>query len=78
MLTNYGKFVINLETMMKEKKISKNQLCNLTGLTFTGLQRYYKNTLQRVDLDILARICNALECNIEDIIQYIPKKNNRS
>ena len=72
MLKNYGKFIINLAPIMSEKKMSKNKLCNLTGLKFNALQRYYKNTLKRVDLDILARICSALECNISDIIKYIP------
>ncbi len=72
MLTNYGKFIIDLAPIMKKKEMSKNKLCNLTGLKFNALQRYYKNTLKRVDLDILARICFALECNINDIIKYIP------
>ncbi len=72
MLMNYGKFIIDLAPIMNKKKMSKNKLCNLTGLKFNALQRYYKNTLKRVDLDILARICFALECNINDIIKYIP------
>lgn len=72
MLTNYGKFIIDLAPIMQKKRMSKNKLCNLTGLKFNNLQRYYKNTLKRVDLDILARICFALECNINDIIKYIP------
>ena len=72
MLTNYGKFIIDLAPIMQKKGMSKNKLCNLTGLKFNALQRYYKNTLKRVDLDILARICFALECNINDIIKYMP------
>ena len=72
-ISNYGKFIIDLETIMKKKKMSKNRLCDLTGLKFNALQRYYKNTLKRVDLDILARICTALECNIEDILKYVPE-----
>ena len=71
-ISNYGKFIIDLAPIMKNKKMSKNRLCDLTGLKFNALQRYYKNTLKRVDLDILARICFALECNINDIIKYIP------
>ena len=71
-ISNYGKFIIDLAPIMTKKKMSKNRLCELTGLKFNALQRYYKNTLKRVDLDILARICFALECNISDIIKYIP------
>ena len=71
-ISNYGKFIIDLAPIMKNKKMSKNRLCDLTGLKFNALQRYYKNTLKRVDLDILARICFALECNINDIIKYMP------
>jgi len=69
MVENYKKIYIDLSSVMKEKNISKNKLCNLTGLKFNALQRYYKNELKRVDLDILSRICASLECNIEDIIK---------
>jgi len=69
MIENYSTFYIDLSTVMKEKNMSKNKLCNLTGLKFNALQRYYKNELKRVDLDILSRICTALECDIEDIIK---------
>jgi len=69
MIEKYSTFYIDLETVMKEKNISKNKLCNMTGLKFHALQRYYKNELKRVDLDILSRLCASLECNIEDILK---------
>ena len=68
-MDNYNKFYIDLETIMKSKNMSKNKLCNLTSLKFNALQRYYKNELKWVDLDILSRICAALCCKIEDIIR---------
>ena len=69
MVDDYNVFYIDLSTIMNEKNISKNKLCNLTGLKFNALQRYYRNELKRVDLDILSRLCASLECDITDIIK---------
>ena len=36
----------------------------------TQLKSYMKNEVQRVDLDILARLCHALECDVTDLLEY--------
>lgn len=61
---------------MEKQKMSKNRLCRLTGLRFETIQGYYLGTISRVDLYVLSQLCNALNCNIEDIITYQPEKIN--
>lgn len=61
---------------MEKQKMSKNRLCRLTGLRFETIQGYYLGTISRVDLYVLSQLCNALNCNIEDIIIYQPEKIN--
>ena len=34
------------------------------------VNRYYNNKVIRIDLDIIARMCFALDCNITDILKY--------
>lgn len=34
------------------------------------VNRYYNNKVIRVDLDIIARMCFALDCGIKDILKY--------
>lgn len=69
-MNDYGEVRFKLDKIMAQRKMSKNKLSELTGLSFTGIQRYYNGKNKRVDLDVLARLCNALNCRIEDIIEY--------
>ena len=69
-LRNYGKINFNIKDIMKKKNITRNKLANLTGATYNVINRYYKNEISRLDLDVLARICYVLECNVSDVIEY--------
>ena len=72
---DYGKVKINLDKIIKEKNISKNKLTQRTEMQRTQLNNYCKQNIQRIDLSILARLCYVLECDISDIIEYIPPDN---
>lgn len=67
---NCGYFTLRLDELIKEKGISKNRLSKLAKLQRTQLNTYCNNKIQRIDLNVLARICCALDCGIEDIIVY--------
>lgn len=69
-LKNYGRIKVNIKGIMKEKNITRNKLSALTGATYNVINRYYNNSISRVDLDVLARICYVLDCDIKDIIEY--------
>lgn len=75
---DYGKVKINLDKIIKEKNISKNKLTQRTEMQRTQLNNYCKQNIQRIDLSILARLCYVLECDISDIIEYIPPDNNKN
>lgn len=38
----------------------------------TQLNHYYRNEISRIDLDVIARLCFALNCTIEDILEFVP------
>lgn len=42
------------------------------------LRNYRDNKIQRLDIDILIRLCYVLNCDLYDLIEYIPpdKTNN--
>lgn len=65
-----GKIYIDLENLLKEKEISKNKLCLHCDLQRTQLNNYCKNKVVRVDLSIIARICDYLDCEPSDILKY--------
>lgn len=60
---------IDLENLLKEKNISKNKICKACNLQRTQLNNYCKNSICRVDLNILAKLCEFLECTPNDILK---------
>ena len=60
---------IDLENFLKEKNISKNKVCEACQLQRTQLNNYCKNKVTRVDLAILARLCEFLDCTPNDILK---------
>lgn len=65
-----NKIYIDLETVLKEKSVSKNQLCRHCNLQRTQLNNYCKNVVGRVDLGILGRMCAYLGCTPNDILKF--------
>lgn len=69
---NYGKIVLTLEEYRLKHNLSKNKIMINANVQRTQLQKYLRNEVSRVDLDVLARICNYLNCDISDIMRYEP------
>lgn len=63
MTINYDR----LWKLMIDKKINKTQLCEKAGITTNAMAKLGKN--ETVQVEILAKICNVLECNIDDILE---------
>lgn len=63
------KIYIDLENLLKEKKVSKNKVCEVCKLQRTQLNNYCKNKVSRIDLTILSRLCEFLECTPNDILK---------
>ncbi len=66
---------IKLEEYLKTNGISKNKVCENCGLQRTQLNNYCKNKVSRVDLTILAKLCDYLGCSVSDLIEYKATKN---
>ena len=64
-----SRICIDLENLLKEKQISKNKICSACNLQRTQLNNYCKNKVVRIDLSILARICDYLGCEPGDILK---------
>ena len=69
-LKDYGKVEIVLKDILEKKNISRNKLCTMIAANYDLVNRYYNNKVIRIDLDIIARMCFALDCNITDILKY--------
>lgn len=63
MKVNYNK----LWKMLIDQKMNKTELRKKAGISTTTLAKMGKNEL--VSMEIILRICNVLECEIEDVIE---------
>ena len=75
-MNKYGNIRIKLDEVIEKTGISKNKLCHKAELERTQLNNFCKNKVTRLDTDVLARICCALDCKIEDILEYIPPEDD--
>ena len=50
--------------------ITRYEVAKRTGIHFKTIDDYYKNKVVRYDSYILDKICEALDCDICDIIEY--------
>lgn len=76
LLKDYGKINIKLKELMDKNGISRYQLASMIHSRFEVVDKWYKNEVQKLDLDVLARICYVLECKPDELLEYsecIPK-----
>ena len=67
-----GKIKITLATYLEEREISRYKIIKNCNVSQTQLNRYYRNQIERIDLDVLARICDYLNCEVSDLLEYVP------
>ncbi|MBE6038006.1 MAG: helix-turn-helix transcriptional regulator [Anaerofustis stercorihominis] len=61
---------LTLDKALEKSGISRYELAKRTGMQYQIIDNYYKNKVKRYDSYVLDRICEALGCDISDIIEY--------
>ena len=69
-MNNYGHIEIRLKEYMDAKQITRNALARAINTRFEVIDKWYSGRVEKIDSDILARICFVLGCTPGDIIQY--------
>ena len=71
----FGTVRLHLEELMKKRNISINKLSFFFFFQRTQLKKYCRNEVQRLDIAVLSRLCYALDCDLNDLLEYIPPEN---
>ena len=61
---------INLDVIMAKRKMSLNELSEKVGITLANLSILKNNKAKAIRFSTLDAICAALECKVEDILEY--------
>lgn len=70
----YGTIKIKLGELIENMGISKNKLSHRAEMQRSQINRYCNNTISRLDIDVLARICTVMDCSISDLLEFVPHK----
>lgn len=57
--------------LLIDKEMKKKELCEKAGISPSSLTKMGKNG--HVTTEVLAKICGALNCSIEDIMEVVEK-----
>lgn len=68
---SYNKFF----KMLIDRKMKKKDICEQAGIATSTMAKMAKN--ENVSLDVLVRICRALNCTIDDILDILPAENEQ-
>ncbi len=70
MQINYNR----LWKLMIDKNLMKKDLTAMAGISTNAMAKMGKG--ENVSTEVLGKICAALNCRIEDIIEFIPEDNS--
>lgn len=56
--------------LLIDKKMKKKELCELANVSTSTLSKMGRNEI--VSMEIVARICLALNCSVDDILEILP------
>lgn len=67
---DFGTVTIRIEEVLKEKGISKNQICKDLDLPRGNFNRYCRNDFQRIDAALLCKLCWYLDVEMSELLIY--------
>ncbi len=63
---------VKLSTLLGEKRMTQAELARKTGIRPATINEMYHELCERVNLEHLDLICEALQCDISDLLKYEP------
>lgn len=70
-MKKYGHIELRINDLLKERGISKNKICKDLDLPRPNFNRYCSNDFQRIDANLIAKLCWYLDCEIQELIIYV-------
>lgn len=66
--------VVNLDVMLAKRKMSLSQLSQQVDVTIANLSVLKTNKAKAVRFTTLEAICQALDCQPGDLLEYVPEE----
>lgn len=65
---------IHLSRLLGEKRMSQKKLSELTGIRPNTISEWYNEITVSLRVEHIDRICEVLECSLDELIEVIPNK----
>ncbi|MCL2225765.1 MAG: helix-turn-helix transcriptional regulator [Defluviitaleaceae bacterium] len=69
---------IHLSRMLGDRRMTQSELAEKTKIRPATINEMYHELIERVNLDYLSRICEVLDCEVEELLEYVPDKKKRA
>ena len=67
---NYGTLHLRINEILADKGISKNKICKDLDIPRSNFNRYCRDEFQRMDTNLICKLCNYLDLDISTLIEY--------
>lgn len=67
-----------LHLLMAKTRMSQKELATLTEIQPSIINKYYNDTIIRIPKEHLDKFCQLFNCEIQDLIEYIPDEEKSS
>ncbi len=64
---------MRINELLEEHSISKNRICKDLDLPRANFNRYCRDEFQRIDTNLIIKLCEYLECDIADLLEIREK-----
>lgn len=65
---------IHLSRLLGERRMTQSDLSRKTGIRVATINELYHELAVRVNLEHLDKICEVLNCELTELIEYVPNK----
>lgn len=59
---------LRIEELLNERGISKNKICKDLDIPRGNFNRYCRGEFQRIDANLLIKLCDCFGCEIKDLV----------
>ncbi len=66
-----GYYLFKLEKLLSDNNTSINKLMKDTNTDYKVIKRLIDGEVVRIDITVLARLCEYFDCEITDIFEYV-------
>jgi putative transcriptional regulator len=67
------KLKINVSEWLGKKKMTQKELAELTGIRPATISAMYHETIKRIEVEQIEKLCDAFGCHPGDLFTYEPK-----